>query len=64
MVSKLKQVKVTLVKSLIGRGQKHKDTVQCLGLRKIRQSIVVDPNLPSIRGMINKVSYLLKVEEI
>lgn len=63
MVSKQKQLKITLVKSLAGRAQKHKDTIQCLGLRKIHQSIVVDPNLPSVRGMINKVSYLLNVEE-
>ena len=64
MASKQKQLKVTLVKSFAGRAQAHKDTIQCLGLRKIHQSVVVDSALPSIRGMINKVSYLLNVEEI
>lgn len=64
MVSNEKQLKVTLVKSLAGRAQKHKDTIQCLGLRKIHQSILVSQTSPSIRGMINAVSYLLKVEEI
>ncbi len=63
MAKKQKQLKLTLVKSLAGRAQKHKDTIQCLGLRKIRQSVVVE-NLPSTCGMINKVSYLLNIEEI
>lgn len=63
MAKKQKQVKLTLIKSLAGRIQSHKDTVQCLGLRKIRQSVVVD-HVPHIIGMINKVSYLLNVEEI
>jgi large subunit ribosomal protein L30 len=63
MASKQKQFKLTLMKSLAGRAQKHKDTIQCLGLRKIRQSVVVD-NKPTVCGMINKVSYLLHIEEI
>lgn len=61
MASK-KQVKVTLVKSLIGRLQKHKDSVRGLGLRRLNHSVVVE-DTPSTRGMINQVSYLLKVEE-
>lgn len=63
MVSKQKKLKLTLIKSLIGRTQAQKDTVQCLGLRKLHQSIVVD-NIPTVHGMINKVSYLLNVEEV
>lgn len=63
MANKQKKLKLTLVKSLAGRAQKHKDTIQCLGLRKIHQSVVVD-SVPTINGMINKVSYLLNVEEI
>ena len=57
-----KKIKVTLVKSTIGRLKKHKDCVAGLGLRKIRQSVeVIDT--PANRGMINKVSYLLSVED-
>ena len=57
-----KKIKVTLVKSTIGRLQKHKDCVAGLGLRRIRQSVdVIDT--PANRGMINKVSYLLSVED-
>lgn len=57
------ELKVTLVKSLIGRKQDHIDTVKALGLRKIR-SEKIHKDTPQIKGMINKVSYLLKVEEI
>ncbi|GLR25576.1 MULTISPECIES: 50S ribosomal protein L30 [Limnobacter] len=54
-------VKVTLVKSVIGTQQAHRDTVKGLGLRKLNSSrVLVDT--PEVRGMINKVSYLLKVE--
>lgn len=58
-----KQLKVTLVRSLNRRIAKHKACAECLGLRKINQSVVVD-NVPSITGMINKIAYLLKVEEV
>jgi large subunit ribosomal protein L30 len=58
----LAKIKVTLEKSLIGRKKDHIATVQALGLRKIR-SVVEKEDTPQIRGMINKVSYLLKVEE-
>ena len=57
-----KKIKVTLVKSTIGRLKKHKDCVAGLGLRRIRQRVdVIDT--PANRGMINKVSYLLSVED-
>lgn len=57
-----KKIKVTLEKSTIGRLKKHKDCVAGLGLRRIRQSVeVIDT--PANRGMINKVSYLLSVED-
>ena len=57
-----KKIKVTLVKSTIGRLKKHKDCVAGLGLCRIRQSVeVIDT--PANRGMINKVSYLLSVED-
>lgn len=54
-------VKVTLVKSIIGTKQSHRDTVRGLGLRRINHSRVLQ-DTPEVRGMINKVSYLLKVE--
>ena len=57
-----KKIKVTLEKSTIGRLKKHKDCVAGLGLRRIRQSVeLIDT--PANRGMINKVSYLLSVED-
>jgi large subunit ribosomal protein L30 len=57
-----KKIKITLVKSGIARPGKHKLVLAGLGLRKLNHSVVrVDS--PQIRGMINKVSHLLKVEE-
>ncbi|NNG12972.1 MAG: 50S ribosomal protein L30 [Halobacteria archaeon] len=56
-----KKVKVTLVKSFNGRLQSHKDTVRGLGLRRIRHSVELD-DTPEIRGMIDKISYMLRVE--
>ena len=56
-----KTVKVTLVKSLIGRIESHKACARGLGLKKIRQSVEVIAT-PENRGMINKISYLLKCE--
>jgi len=55
-------VKVTLMKSKYGRKPGHKACVQGLGLRRIHQTVEVQ-DTPENRGMINKVSYLLKVEE-
>ena len=60
-MSDVKTVKVTLVKSLIGRLESHKACARGLGLRKINSSAVVI-DTPANRGMINKISYLLKVE--
>jgi large subunit ribosomal protein L30 len=61
-MSTTKKVNVTLVKSLIGRLPAHKACAQGLGLRKMHQTVsVIDT--PENRGMINKISYLLKVEE-
>lgn len=58
-----KQLKVTLVKSTIGSLEKHKRTVQALGLKKIRSSVVVRDN-PAMRGMIFTVRHLVSVEEV
>ncbi|MCK6391999.1 MAG: 50S ribosomal protein L30 [Azonexus sp.] len=56
-----KKIKVTLVKSIIGTKQDHRATVRGLGLRKLNSSAeLIDT--PSVRGMIQKVQYLVKVE--
>ncbi|MDI1299105.1 50S ribosomal protein L30 [Methylotenera sp.] len=54
-------IKVTLVKSTIGRIQSHKATVTGLGLRRMHHTVELQ-DTPAIRGMINTVGYLLKVE--
>ena len=56
-----KTVKVTLIKSASGRLKRHKACVAGLGLRRIGHTVEV-PDTPSNRGMINKVSYMLRVE--
>ena len=56
-----KTLRVTLVRSPVGTKQLHRASVRGLGLRKIRQTVEL-PDTPSIRGMINKVSYLVKCE--
>ena len=59
--AKASTIKVTLVKSVIGRIESHKATVKGLGLRRMHHSVEVQ-DTPAIRGMINTVGYLLKVE--
>lgn len=61
-MAKNKTVKVTLVKSTSGRLARHKACAAGLGLRRIRHTVEV-LDTPSNRGMINKISYMLKVEE-
>jgi large subunit ribosomal protein L30 len=58
-----KQVKVTLVRSTIGTKQDHRDTVRGLGLRRLNSSKVLT-DTPEVRGMINKVDYLVTVSEV
>ncbi len=56
-----KTVKVTLVRSLIGTRPEHRASVRGLGLRRINHTVeLVDS--PAVRGMINKVSYLVRCE--
>jgi large subunit ribosomal protein L30 len=57
-----KELKVTLVKSPIGYPKRQKGTIRALGLRRMHQT-VVHQDSPVIRGMIDKVSHLVKVEE-
>ena len=58
-----KKLKVTLLKSPFGTGKRHMSTVKGLGLRRIRHSVELE-DTPSIRGMINRVSYMVKCEEV
>jgi large subunit ribosomal protein L30 len=56
-----KKIKVTQVRSLVGTKQSHRATIRGLGLRRINHTVeLIDT--PATRGMINKVSYLLKWE--
>ena len=57
------KLKITLVKSTIGRKKDQIATVEALGLRKIR-AVVEKEDTPQIRGMINKVSHLVEVTEL
>ncbi len=57
------KLKVTLLHSKYGRKPKHAECVKGLGLRRIRDEVLVE-NTPANRGMIDKVAYLLKVEEV
>jgi len=54
-------VKVTLIKSVIGRVESHRATVKGLGLRRMHHTVELQ-DTPEVRGMINKINYLLKVE--
>ena len=58
-----KTIKITLVKSPIGASPNQKKVVEALGLRKLQHS-VVQPDNPQIRGSVQKVKHLLKVEEL
>jgi large subunit ribosomal protein L30 len=61
-MAKTKEIKVTLIKSKHGRLRTHKACVAGLGLRKMHQTVTV-ADTPENRGMINRISYLLSVEE-
>ena len=56
------KLKVRLVKSPIGCVPKHRRTVEALGLKKVNKTVEL-PDNAAVRGMVNQVSYLVKVEE-
>ncbi|TCP24180.1 LSU ribosomal protein L30P [Scopulibacillus darangshiensis] len=58
-----KKLEITLTRSVIGRPQDQRVTVKTLGLNKTNQTVVQEDNA-AIRGMINKVSHLVKVNEL
>lgn len=57
-----KTIKVTQIRSTAGRLQAHKACVAGLGLRRIGHTVEVE-DTPSVRGMINKVNYMVRVED-
>ena len=59
----MSQLKVTQVRSSIGSLQKHKRTVRALGLKRIRDSRVHE-DTPQLRGMVQSVQHLVRVEEV
>ncbi|MCB1597222.1 MAG: 50S ribosomal protein L30 [Gammaproteobacteria bacterium] len=61
-MAKSKQLKVTLVKSKFGRLPKHRACVSGLGLRRMHHSVLVD-DTPENRGMVNRIAYMLRVEQ-
>jgi large subunit ribosomal protein L30 len=58
----MKKIKVKLVKSTAGCKQGHRDTVRGLGLKKINHVSELD-DTPEVRGMINRVNYLVRIED-
>jgi large subunit ribosomal protein L30 len=56
------RLRVTLIRSTNGKIQSHRETVRGLGLRRMHHTVEVE-DTPAIRGMINKVNYLVRVEE-
>jgi len=58
-----KKIRVTMTKSKIGRLASHRACLKGLGLRKIRQSVELVDTAEN-RGMVNKISYMLRIEEI
>ncbi len=58
-----KQLKVTLTKGFAHRLKSHKECVKGLGLRRINHTVVRE-DTPQIRGMINKIQYMVRVEEV
>lgn len=56
------KLKITLVKSMIGRPEKHRKVLNGMGLTKMNRTVELE-DTPSIRGMVNKVNHLVSVEE-
>ena len=59
--SKQRTIRIKLVKSMIGTKKSHRATVRGLGLKKLNSCSILE-NTPEVRGMINKVNYLLKCD--
>ncbi|MFQ5863636.1 MAG: 50S ribosomal protein L30 [bacterium] len=61
-MAKKKKLRITQIKSTIGRNYKQKRTIDALGLKRLHHTVVHD-DTPQIRGMVNKVNHLIVVEE-
>ena len=61
-MAKKQQINVTLVRSPIGAQPKHRECVRGLGLKRMHQTVTLE-DTPSVRGMVNKVYYMVRVEE-
>ena len=59
----VKQITVTLVRSPAGALPRPRECVRGLGLKKINHTVVLE-DTPSIRGMVNKIDYMVRVEEV
>jgi large subunit ribosomal protein L30 len=59
----VKKIKITLIKGLAGKKERHRRTIKALGLKKVYSSIIKENN-PQIRGMIDRVSYMVKVNDV
>lgn len=59
----MKKIKITLIKSLAGKKERHRRTIKALGLKKVNSSVIKEDN-PQIRGMINRISYMVKVNDV
>jgi len=57
------KLKITLVRSLIGRPETQRKIARAMGLTKINRSVIRE-DVPQVRGVINKIPHLLKVEEV
>lgn len=62
MAKKQNTIKVTLVRSPIGVQPKHRECVRGLGLKRIRHTVELE-DTPSVRGMVKKIDYMVRVEE-
>jgi large subunit ribosomal protein L30 len=58
----MSEIKIQLIKSLNGRLPKHVRIAEALGLKKIRQT-VVRPDTPVVRGMLDKIGYLIEIKK-
>ena len=59
----MSKLRITWVKSVIGRPEPQKRTIEALGLRRLHQVVEHEDN-PSVRGMIQRVNHLVRVEEV
>jgi len=61
-MAEAKKIRITQTKSSHGRLQRHRDTMRGLGLRRIRHTVELD-DTPEVRGMVNRVAYMVRVED-